>query len=113
MYKIIWFIIAMIFCGKVSVSGQDGSIDPDVFREWLRLSISDGQKPNIWYCFGEVYSYPDGVLLTKMEGIDIAARQDVEADSVFQFNRNIFVYTDPNCDAPPLTGADKAIIQLI
>jgi hypothetical protein len=85
-------LLGLFFC--LSSLAQEGPISQEIFDQWIDMRVGDGTSPAIWYCFGEVYSYPEGKLLTKMEGIDIAKRLDVTPDSVIQLNRKIFVYTD-------------------
>ncbi len=74
---------------------QSIAFNQQLFDEWVKMRVGDGKKPAIWYCYGEVYSYPDGKLISKMEGIDNAKLIRISKDSVIQLNRKIFVYTDP------------------
>jgi hypothetical protein len=78
-----------------AAAAQTIPFSPDVFDKWVEMRVGDGKKPAIWYCYGEVYSYPDGKLMTRMEGIDQALMLRISRDSVVQMNRKIFVYTDP------------------
>jgi Protein of unknown function (DUF1838) len=89
-------LLLVFFLLKSSISfAQNIPFNPDVFAKWVDMRVGDGQKPAWWYCFGEVYSYPDGKLLAKMEGIDVARLLKVSKDSVIQLNRKTFVYEDP------------------
>jgi hypothetical protein len=61
---------------------------------WVDMRVGDGSKPTWWYCFGEVYSYPDGELVARMQGVDVATLVRISKDSVIQLNRKIFIYID-------------------
>lgn len=78
---------------------QNVPFNREVFDRWVDMRVGDGKRPALWYCYGEVYSYPDGKLVARMEGIDQANLIRVSADSVIQVNRKIFVYTDPQTGA--------------
>jgi hypothetical protein len=77
-----------------ATAAQNVPFDQALFDQWVEMRVGDGKKPVYWYCFGEVYSYPDGKLLMRMEGIDAANLVRVSRDSAVQLNRKIFVYTD-------------------
>lgn len=88
-------LFLFVFSLSFSISkAQNIPFDQDLFDKFVEMRVGDGSKPVYWYCFGEVYSYPDGKLLSRMEGIDAAHLIRIAKDSVIQLNRKIFVYTD-------------------
>ncbi len=82
-----------------NLAAQTLPFSRETFDQWVDMRIGDGTKDVLWYCYGEVYTYPDGKLLTKMEGVDVARMTRFSPDSVMQLNRKIFVYTDKNTGA--------------
>jgi hypothetical protein len=75
---------------------EGGGFDEELFEIFLEARVGTGE-PIYWYSIGEVYSYPDGKLLARMEGFD-AARLVREADdpaTAYQLSRKTFVYRDP------------------
>ncbi len=86
------FFASAIVC--LCTFAQNITFNQDIFNKFIEMRVGDGKKPVYWYCYGEVYSYPDGKLLSRMEGIDAANLIPVSKDSVIQLNRKIFVYTD-------------------
>lgn len=86
------FVFALFALG---MAAQNMPFDQKVFDTWVDMRISDEKKTTYWYCYGEVYSYPDGKLITRMEGVDLGKMFRLAKDSVLQLNRKIFVYTDP------------------
>ncbi|WP_448518102.1 DUF1838 family protein [Rhodoflexus sp.] len=93
MKKISLSTLAIVLLG-LSTLAQNITFNQDIFDKFVEMRVGDGKKPVYWYCYGEVYSYPDGKLLSRMEGIDAANLIRVTKDSVIQLNRKIFVYTD-------------------
>lgn len=73
---------------------QNLDFDQKNFDLWVDMRIGNGKQPSIWYCYGEVYSYPEGKLISRMEGVDLGRFERPAKDSVVQFNRKIFLYTD-------------------
>ena len=57
-------------------------------------------EPIYWYSIGEVYSYPDGALLARMEGFDTArlVRDETDPHTAYQLSRKTFVYRHPETD---------------
>jgi hypothetical protein len=45
--------------------------DVDNFRKWCRMKMGDGETV-YWYISGDLYEYPTGRLLAKVEGVDLA-----------------------------------------
>ena len=71
-----------------------------LFDQFVEMRFGTG-APVYWYCYGELYSYPSGKLLAKVEGID-TDRQLISArkpDSAVQLSRKVFVYRDPQTNA--------------
>jgi hypothetical protein len=97
-YKIFIFFIVQALLAPDGF-GQNINFNKKVFDEWVKMRIGSGEQV-FWYCFGEVYSYPEGKLLAKMEGTDVARMIKVTADSVIQLNRKIFAFEDPITGIP-------------
>jgi hypothetical protein len=72
------------------------SFTPELFNQFVEMRVGTGE-PVYWYCIGELYSYPDGKLLAKVEGIDTArlVKSETRTDRAMQISRKIFVYRDP------------------
>lgn len=66
------------------------------FEQFTRIRIGNG-KPVYWYCVGEIYEYPSGKLVAKVEGIDTARLIVSESgpNRKLQLSRKIFFYRDP------------------
>ena len=90
MKKIIVF--SLIFAANSAFS-QNIPFTKEVYDQWVSMRVGTG-KPIYWYCFGEIYSYPEGKLVARMEGFDAARLQKINADSAIQLNRKIFYYED-------------------
>ncbi len=88
--KILCFIA---FVGQ-SLAAQNVPYNREIFDEWVKMRVGTGE-PVFWFCFGEVYTYPEGKLVAKMEGTDCARLLRITKDSVVQLNRKIFAYEDP------------------
>ena len=78
------------------VMAEGGGFDEDLFEVFLKARVGTGE-PIYWYSIGEVYSYPDGALLARMEGFDTARLLMDESDphTAYQLSRKTFVYRDP------------------
>jgi hypothetical protein len=87
-------IICIVISGAKFTLAQSLKFDKKVFDTWIETRTGKGDKPTFWYCYGEVYTYPEGKLITKMEGVDMARRIQFTPDSVVQISRKIFIYTD-------------------
>jgi hypothetical protein len=76
-----------------------GGFDEELFEIFLKARVGTGD-PIYWYSTGEVYSYPDGKLLARMEGFDTArlVRDDDDPHRAYQLSRKTFVYRDPVTD---------------
>jgi hypothetical protein len=74
--------------------------DQSSFEQFVTMRVGTG-APVYWYCVGELYSYPTGKLLAKIEGVDTARLYKAEsrAGSVTQISRKIFLYRDPATNA--------------
>lgn len=93
MIKIIYALIFLFFLAPGFC--QEVKFSPEMYDTWVKMRVGKGE-PVYWYCFGEVYAYPTGELLTRMVGVDAARLINVSKDSVIQLNRKIFLYTDKN-----------------
>ena len=67
----------------------------EIYSDWLKTRIGEGEESVYWSCFGEVYSYPDGELICYMVGADMGNRKQITPDSIIQLSRKIFIYVDP------------------
>jgi hypothetical protein len=90
-----FFVMALAFAFTSEANAQTVPFDQEVFTKWVDMRVGDGKSPAIWWCYGEVYSYPDGKLLAYMDGIDVANLVKIAKDSVIQLNRKTFVYKHP------------------
>lgn len=72
-----------------------GGFDSELFERWLSARAGDGD-PVYWYSIGEVYSYPEGELLARLEGFDTARllRSTDHPGTAHQLSRKVFVYRD-------------------
>ena len=80
----------------VLVLAEGGGFDEELFETFLKARVGTGD-PVYWYSIGEVYSYPDGELLARMEGFDTArlVRDESDPHTAYQLSRKTFVYRDP------------------
>jgi hypothetical protein len=87
---LIIFVFAII---TKSVFSQ--GFTPDLFKKFTEMRIGTGE-PVYWYCIGEIYEYPSGKLLAKVEGIDTARylKSESNATKALQLSRKIFFYRD-------------------
>lgn len=78
----------------VTACSQDFSASD--FQRFVEMRVGAGQ-PVYWYCIGEVYEYPAGKLIAKVEGIDTARliRSESNPTRKLQLSRKIFFYRDP------------------
>ena len=71
-------------------------MDPANFRRWCRLKMGDGETVR-WYTTGELYEYPTGRLLARVEGLDVtrAVVDDPDAVAAHQLSRKFFIFRHP------------------
>jgi hypothetical protein len=90
----------MVLVGSLVVPGmawaEGGGFDEELFETFLEARVGTGE-PIYWYSVGEVYSYPEGKLLARMEGFDTArlVRDEDNPQTAYQLSRKTFVYRDP------------------
>lgn len=74
----------------------DEQFTPDLFAKFVEMRVGKGE-PVYWYCVGELYSYPEGKLVARVEGVDTARFIKTESNSTkaIQLSRKTFVYRDP------------------
>jgi Protein of unknown function (DUF1838) len=91
-------LCSLVFACLLTFAAQAQIVpfDNSMYETWIDMRAGDGKKPVYWYCEGEVYSYPDGTLVARMQGVDAANLFRPTADSAVQLNRKIFIYTDKN-----------------
>ncbi|MBX7170457.1 MAG: DUF1838 family protein [Pyrinomonadaceae bacterium] len=89
--KILLFLIFFLFSQTV----LSQSFNAKLFKEFTDMRVGTGE-PIYWYCIGEIYEYPSGKLVAKVEGIDTARRikSESNATKVLQLSRKIFFYRD-------------------
>lgn len=69
--------------------------DQASFTQFVDMRVGKG-KPVYWYCTGELYSFPEGKLLAKMDGVDVARLLPVkDKTKATQLSRKVFRYLDP------------------
>ena len=88
-------ISVLLLFGIVKILAQDIPFSDEVYSDWLKTRIGEGEESVFWSCFGEVYSYPDGELICYMVGADMGNRKEITPDSIVQLSRKIFIYVDP------------------
>jgi hypothetical protein len=66
------------------------------FRRWCSMKLGDGAGPVFWCIQGDLFEYPSGKLLAKVEGIDVArCVTEEDGDVCHQLSRKLFVFRDP------------------
>ena len=66
------------------------------FRRWCSMKLGDGSSPVFWCIQGDLFEYPSGKLLAKVEGIDVArCVTEEDGDVCHQLSRKLFVFRDP------------------
>ena len=90
-YFLTLFLIAITF---VSVADAQ-SLTPELYRQFVEMRVGAG-KPVYWYCVGEIYEYPSGKLIAKVEGVDTGrlVKSESSAAKSLQLSRKIFFYRD-------------------
>ena len=84
------------------------------FRRWCAMKMGTGGDVVRWYVSGDVYEYPSGKLLARVEGLDVA-RGVIEGDGsrcAHQLSRKFFVFRDPVTNAV-ITRHDGAAVAPI
>ena len=94
MKKTTLILSLFLFIGSLNTQGQSMAWNQEIFDAWVKMRVGDGKSNAIWWCQGEVYSYPAGKLVARMEGIDHGTVVKVAKDSVIQLNRKTFTYHD-------------------
>lgn len=92
--NVIIFCLFFSFISPEDAQSQNIPFDQETFEAWIDMRVGNGEKPVFWYCYGEVYTYPEGELVARMQGVDMAILLPVAKDSVIQLNRKIFLYLD-------------------
>lgn len=67
----------------------------NLFKQFTEMRIGTGE-PVYWYCIGEIYEYPSGKLVAKVEGIDSARyiKSESNPSKALQLSRKIsFIVT--------------------
>ncbi|MBL8087630.1 MAG: hypothetical protein JNM85_06110 [Chthonomonas sp.] len=79
---------------------QDTSPNESLFAKFIENRVGAGE-PVYWYCIGELYRYPEGELIARVEGVDTARLEpsSLSATTATQLSRKVFFYLDP------ITGA--------
>jgi len=93
MNRLVFPLIILIF--SCSLAGAQ-EFTPKDFDDFTTMRIGRGE-PIYWYCVGEIYEYPSGKLIAKVEGIDTARVVKAESGPTkkLQLSRKIFFYRDP------------------
>jgi hypothetical protein len=88
------FLIFLIL-GSCLVTTLGKGFNPRLFKEFVEMRVGTGE-PIYWYCIGEIYEYPSGKLLAKVEGIDTARyiKSESTPTKALQLSRKIFFYRD-------------------
>lgn len=82
------------------VNAQREGFTQQLFDQFIEMRVGTG-APVYWYCYGELYAYPTGKLLAKVEGVDTdrLLKSERKPDTATQLSRKIFVYRDPATNA--------------
>lgn len=91
MNKLLLILSVCIFTQNALPQG----FTPNLFKQFTEMRIGTGE-PIYWYCVGEVYEYPSGKLVAKVEGIDTARyiKSESNPTKALQLSRKIFFYRD-------------------
>ncbi|MBM3789452.1 MAG: DUF1838 domain-containing protein [Acidobacteria bacterium] len=83
-------------CAFFPRAGIAQGFDREAFDLFVEARAGSGTSPVYWYSSGEVYSYPEGKLVLRIDGFDTARllRSESEQDVAYQLSRKIFVYRD-------------------
>lgn len=102
--------IVLVLVASVSISAFGQGFSAAQFREFTTMRTGTGQ-PVYWYCVGEVYEYPSGKLIAKVEGVDTARYIAAESTptKALQLSRKIFFYRDPVTNALMREFAGKKV----
>ncbi len=89
--KLLLIAVTLILTQSLFAQG----FNPDLFKQFTVMRIGTGE-PVYWYCIGEIYEYPSGKLVAKVEGIDTAryVKSESSASTALQLSRKIFFYRD-------------------
>lgn len=87
-----WLVLAALLPPAGSAQG----FDQELFDIFVEARAGKGGTPVYWYSFGEVYAYPEGRLLLRIEGFDTGRllRDENARNVAYQLSRKIFVYED-------------------
>ncbi len=96
MRRIVLSVLVGVLMFPVLATASGGGFDEKLFETFLKARVGTGD-PVYWYSIGEVYSYPDGALVARMEGFDTArlVRNETDPKTAYQLSRKTFVYRDP------------------
>jgi hypothetical protein len=88
-------ILTAIFIFLMSQAIFSQGFDANLFKQFTEMRIGTGE-PIYWYCVGEIYEYPSGKLVAKVEGVDTARyiKSESNANKALQLSRKIFFYRD-------------------
>eukprot|EP00245_Coleochaete_scutata_P007850 TRINITY_DN23636_c0_g1_i1.p1 TRINITY_DN23636_c0_g1~~TRINITY_DN23636_c0_g1_i1.p1 ORF type:complete len:552 (-),score=138.16 TRINITY_DN23636_c0_g1_i1:679-2184(-) len=64
------------------------------FQRWISIRLGSGGKTTYWYSSGELYSYPEGRMLVRVEGFDATRALVMGPNVVHQLSRKVFVFRD-------------------
>ena len=86
-------VVLIVFILATLASAQ--SFNAELFKQFADMRVGTGE-PVYWYCIGEIYEYPSGKLIAKVEGIDTARLiKSASSDTKkLQLSRKIFFYRD-------------------
>ncbi|MCS6874720.1 MAG: DUF1838 family protein [Pyrinomonadaceae bacterium] len=88
------FITFLVFLFFASSKAQN--FTEELFKTFVEMRVGKGE-PVYWYCIGEIYEFPSGKLIAKVEGIDTAKilTSESTATRAVQLSRKIFFYRNP------------------
>jgi Protein of unknown function (DUF1838) len=93
--KKLTILLALFIFPATNAVAQSQLFTPELFKQFTDMRVGTGE-PVYWYCLGEIYSYPEGKLIAKVEGVDTARviKSESNATKVLQLSRKTFFYRD-------------------
>eukprot|EP00897_Mesotaenium_endlicherianum_P007801 jgi/Mesen1/7049/ME000369S06369 len=78
---------------------ENDFFDEASFKSWVNARCGVGGNSVYWYSSGEVYSYPEGKLLVRVEGFDSSRGMASGPSSVVQLSKKLYIFRDKDTNA--------------
>ena len=92
------FIFCCLALGQ-NLIAQELQWTKELYQHWVDTRTGSDGEPVFWIEEGTVKSFPDGTLIAKTVGVDMARSLIATPDSIIQLSRKIFIYLDPETGA--------------